>query len=75
MELLSNVGTVAATYEASANMSGGALAVFSILYVAFIVLMITSVWKIFVKAGRPGWASIIPFYNTITMVEIAGKPV
>jgi ABC-type transport system involved in cytochrome c biogenesis permease component len=39
------------------------------------VFMIASMWKIFTKAGKPGWASIIPIYNTIVMLEIARKPV
>ena len=30
--------------------------------------------KTFAKAGQPGWASIIPIYNMIVMLEIAGKP-
>jgi hypothetical protein len=36
------------------------------------VLMIVALWKIFQKAGEPGWASIIPFYNTFTLFKIAG---
>ena len=31
-------------------------------------------WKVFTKAGRPGWASIIPIYNGIVLLQIAGKP-
>jgi uncharacterized protein DUF5684 len=37
-------------------------------------LMMVSLWKIFVKAGQPGWAIIIPFYNQYTLLKIAGKP-
>jgi hypothetical protein len=40
----------------------------------FFALMIASLWKVFTKAGEPGWASIIPIYNTIVMLKIAGKP-
>ena len=29
----------------------------------------------FVKAGQPGWASIIPIYNGIVVLQIAGRPV
>ena len=29
-------------------------------------------WKIFTKAGKPGWAAIVPFYNIYTEFEIAG---
>src|SRR5512133_2820007 len=45
-----------------------------ILYLAVIVLMIVSMWKIFTKAGKPGWACIIPIYNIIVLLEIVGKP-
>ena len=29
-------------------------------------------WKVYKKAGKGGWESIIPFYNTWVLVEIAG---
>lgn len=41
---------------------------------AILVVMIVALWKIFEKAGKPGWASLIPFYNIFVMLEIAGKP-
>ncbi len=31
-------------------------------------------WVIFSKAGKPGWAAIIPIYNAIVFLDIAGKP-
>jgi len=37
-------------------------------------LMIIAGWKVFVKAGKPGWAIIIPIYNVIVLCQIAGKP-
>ncbi|HYE55337.1 MAG TPA: DUF5684 domain-containing protein [Chitinophagaceae bacterium] len=45
-----------------------------ILYIALIVLMIASQWKLYVKAGEPGWAAIIPIYNMIVLLKIIGKP-
>jgi Na+/melibiose symporter-like transporter len=36
--------------------------------------MIVAGWKVFTKAGQPGWASIIPFYNVYVMLTIVGKP-
>lgn len=36
--------------------------------------MIASLWKIFSKAGKPGWACIVPIYNIIVMLEIVEKP-
>lgn len=44
------------------------------MYLAIIVLIIASLWKIFTKAGQPGWASIVPIYNIIVLCKIVGKP-
>ena len=44
------------------------------LYLVVWVLIIISFWKIFEKAGKPGWASIIPIYNILVLLEIIGKP-
>lgn len=38
------------------------------------VAMIAGMWKVFSKAGQPGWAAIIPIFNTIILFKIAGKP-
>ena len=45
------------------------------IYIAVIVVAIIGVWKTFTKAGKPGWASIVPIINVIYLLEIAGKPV
>jgi len=45
-----------------------------VLYLALIALMIASMWIIFTKAGKPGWACIIPIYNIIVLLQIVGKP-
>ena len=53
---------------------GGVLAAFAGMYVVMLVvyaIMIISQWKIFAKAGKPGWASIIPIYNSYVFFEIA----
>ena len=41
---------------------------------ALAILTIVAMWKLFKKAGKPGWAAIIPIYNIIVMLEIAGMP-
>ncbi len=56
---------------AAAGVGLGLLLVWAILYVAFTALMF---WKVFVKAGQPGWASIVPIYNLIVLLQIAGRP-
>lgn len=45
-----------------------------IIVLAIVVFLIASMWKVFEKAGEPGWAAIIPIYNVIVMCKIAGKP-
>jgi hypothetical protein len=44
-----------------------------IIYLAFVVLCIAGLWKVFEKAGEPGWAAIIPIYNIYIITKIAGK--
>jgi hypothetical protein len=60
----------------------GALAVFAglgicAMGIVFVIaaLVIAGMWKMFAKAGRPGWAAIIPFYGDMIRNEIAGVPV
>jgi len=48
--------------------------VIALFEIALVVLIIAGVWKTFVKAGQPGWAAIIPFYNIYIMLKIANKP-
>lgn len=55
-------------------LSGSAFKFINLLVLALTVFMIVSLWIIFKKAGKPGWAAIIPIYNSIIMLEIAGKP-
>lgn len=54
--------------------SGGVMAVVGIFYFIVIILMIIGLWKVFTKAGQPGWASIIPIFNIYVLLKIAGKP-
>ena len=46
------------------------------LFVQLIVaaLLIISLWIVFQKANKPGWAAIIPIYNLIVYLEIVKKP-
>jgi hypothetical protein len=49
--------------------------VFMLVMMATGVLMIASMWKVFAKAGQPGWAAIVPIYNIVVLLQIVGKPV
>ena len=46
-----------------------------LLQLAVIVAVIAGFWQVFVKAGKPGWACLIPIYNIIVLLEIAEKPI
>jgi hypothetical protein len=38
------------------------------------LLLVIAMWKVFTKAGQPGWASIIPIYNLYIWCKIVGRP-
>lgn len=62
--------TDAATNAAAAGLGIGMM----LVWLLIVVLMIAGMWKVFQKAGKPGWAAIVPIYNIIVLLEIAGKP-
>jgi hypothetical protein len=45
-----------------------------IFAVSVMILEIVALWFLFEKAGEPGWAAIIPIYNYLIVIKIAGKP-
>ncbi len=45
-----------------------------VLELVLLIAIIVGFWKMFVKAGKPGWASLIPFYNIYVLLKIVGKP-
>ncbi len=55
--------------------SSGGGAIISIVYLVVLILVLAGIWKTFTKAGKPGWASIIPIYNVVVLLQIAEKPV
>lgn len=55
--------------------SGGVVGcMIGLIYLGLIVLIIAGMWKAFAKAGQPGWAAIIPFYNMYIWCKIIGRP-
>lgn len=60
--------------EMQVNVDEGGIGIFGLVMLALFALMIVSSWKIYTKAGQPGWASIIPIYNIIVLLRIIGKP-
>lgn len=45
-----------------------------LVYLAILIVVIVAEWKIYKKAGQPGWACIIPIYNILVLLRIIGKP-
>ena len=56
------------------EVSGGLGVAYYIFMLLIAVFTIICLWKIFEKAGKPGWASIIPIYNVLVELEILGRP-
>lgn len=46
-----------------------------IIQLAILIVVVVGLWKVFEKAGKPGWGSIIPIYNLVLLLEIVGKPI
>ncbi len=61
------LGNAGAALAATMRIVGG-------IGIVIAILMIISMWKIYVKAEKPGWASIVPIYQILVLLEIIGKP-
>lgn len=47
---------------------------FLIFFLILLVVIIIAFWKIFTKAGKPGWAALIPIYNIWVLLEVVKRP-
>ncbi len=65
---------------ATSGTNGGGIAaaiggmLFFFLWIALILFFIIGMWKVFSKAGQPGWAAIIPIFNVYVLCKIGGRP-
>ena len=50
-------------------------AAYMLFVLVIVVLAVIGLWKVFEKAGKPGWAAIIPIYNVYILLQIIGRPV
>ena len=65
--------TLAQNNGGGAIMAGGII--FGLLiYLAILLVIIIGSWKTYEKAGQPGWAVIVPFYNLYVLCNIVGRP-
>jgi len=49
-------------------------AVGPIVVLTIVVIQLAAFWRVFTKAGEPGWASLVPIYNLLVLLRIIGKP-
>ena len=65
-------------YEYEYASDPGGLAALGIGYIIVMLVIaaffIACYWKIFTKAGQPGWAAIVPIYNLYILLQIVGRP-
>lgn len=68
--------TIPAFVSTLAQNSAGSIGggIFLIIWLAFIVLTIAGMWKVYTKADQPGWACIVPIYNMYVLTKIIGRP-
>lgn len=60
--------------EAAMAAAAGSMLLFTVIGLIVGILVIVSEWRLFEKAGEPGWACIVPIYNIIVMLKIGGNP-
>lgn len=60
--------------EAAGFLAAGILGTILLISLILALPLIVGMWKTFTKAGKPGWACLIPIYRTYIMIEIVGKP-
>lgn len=80
--MTSDTGFVTTTTTSTSNIDPQAmqamLVFFGVIWLIAIVVAIVSLvfmWKMFTKAGKPGWAAIVPIYNQVVTLQIIGRPV
>ena len=49
-------------------------AAFALVFIVIGLVTLVGMWKVFTKAGQPGWAVLVPVYNFILLLRIAGLP-
>ena len=57
------------------NSGGGTGSILGgLIGLAIVIFIIASMWRVFTKAGQPGWAVLIPIFNIYILCKVAGKP-
>jgi hypothetical protein len=67
------VNFVTPSQTTASSGGGGAVAVVSVLGLVLTILIVAADWRIYTKAGRHGWAVLIPIYNVLVLLRIVGR--
>lgn len=71
--MLDSTRTLTTNEAAAAGaVMGGMLGVAIVAGIAVAILMIVAMWKLFKKAGEPGWKALIPIYDVYILFKISG---
>lgn len=66
LDIASSIGTYLLSVAGS---------ILSSMFVLLFIITLESIWKVYSKAGKSGWAAFVPIYNTIVLLEIIKKPI
>jgi len=70
-----NLATILLQNDDGSGLLAGLFGGFGMIcWLIFVIVLIAAMWKIYAKAGQPGWAAIIPFYNIWVLMKIIGRP-
>jgi len=61
------------TYQPGPADAAAFLGVFIVSGIVALII-VAGIWKTFTKAGKPGWAVLVPFYNLVVLLEVVGRP-
>lgn len=53
----------------------GLVIIFLFVFTLYVIPSLITTWKLYAKAGKPGWAVLIPVYSSVVLAEISKKPV
>ena len=68
------IDLLSTTVTYSSGTGGAGIGILIVVYVAIYIIFALGMYGSFKKAGEPGWAAFIPFYNWWVIVKISGRP-
>lgn len=73
LSALSQTYNLTTDYDVNTTAAAGVSVVVMLFWLAIVVVALIGAWKVFEKAGKPGWAALIPIYNTYILLQIIGE--